>query len=319
MSTKKGLLILSSCVLILVLTVSFSFRSDAAGYASRLTLPEYTITGSFNVRLYGDELVFSDGKGSTTVHQDYSSSAFSFPVSVMVPLRIINNNTVIYATGGLCSYQFTPVFTLDGSYTSGTGVSYSAGIRSPRIYFQDQSAYVGSGSYSRLVCDVSSFYNQNIAVDTSFFIAFDFVFTGSALTDTVVTFNYTIKLTDQDLLFYPTDAVDSTVLKEVTEQQTQTVTKGYDNTGMESTNSSLSSSLTDYDEKEGQLTDQSVGYIDGASFISPSSNASVLASISFCTSWLQSLFVNLGDWSLLVVISLSLSFGLMLIGWLKYR
>lgn len=104
-----------------------------------------------------------------------------------------------------------------------------------------------------------------------------------------------------------------------TQRQTAEVTSGYDSSGMESTNSSLSSSLTDYDEKENQITDQSVGYIDGAAFISPSSNATLLTSISFTASWLQSLFVALGDWSLLVTISLSLALGLMLIGWFRFR
>lgn len=319
MPMKKGLSIIVSFVLILMLTVSFSFRSEAAGSYSRINFDNYTITGSFTIRLVGDELIFSDGKGSTTTAQNYGSTAVVFPISFAVPFWQINHNAAVRATGGSGLYIFTPKITLTSEYPDSKGITFTSAVRNPRIYFQDQFSYMNNNSISYFYFDCSDPFNRSINIQDMFFMAFDFTFSGGALDGATVTYTYTFELTGHSMQFYPTDEVDSTVMREITEDQTNTVTKGYDNSGMENTNDSLSSSLSDYDEKEGQITDQSVGYIDDAAFISPSSNATILASISFCTSWLQSLFVNLGDWSILVTVSLSLALGLMLIGWFKYR
>lgn len=115
-----------------------------------------------------------------------------------------------------------------------------------------------------------------------------------------------------------TNSINNNITNNIT-NQTNTLTDGYDNAGMESSNTALSGSMNDYAAVEDQAVDQSVSYIDDVGFVSPASNSSVFAAITFTSSWLQSLFVNMGDWSLLILVSLSLSLGLMLIGWFKYR
>lgn len=103
------------------------------------------------------------------------------------------------------------------------------------------------------------------------------------------------------------------------QKQTDTLTTGYDNSGMESTNSQLSSSLTEYDNTESQVMDQSVQYIDAVTFFDPTTHLQLMSCITYTSTFLQDLFVALGDWSVLVLIALSLAFALMLIGWFKYR
>lgn len=104
-----------------------------------------------------------------------------------------------------------------------------------------------------------------------------------------------------------------------TQQQTDTLTTGYDNSGMNSSNDKLSSSLTEYDNTESQVMDQSVQYIDSVTFFDPTTHLQLMSCITYTSTFLQNLFVALGDWSVLVLIALSLAFALMLIGWFKYR
>lgn len=108
-------------------------------------------------------------------------------------------------------------------------------------------------------------------------------------------------------------------INQATQNQTNTLTGGYDNSGMENTNKQLADSLASYDQTESQVTDQSVAYIDAVSFFDPTTHLQLMTSITYVSTFLQNLFVSLGDWSVLVMISLSLAFALMLIGWFKYR
>lgn len=108
-------------------------------------------------------------------------------------------------------------------------------------------------------------------------------------------------------------------LNQATKDQTDTLTNGYDNTGMNNDNDRLSASLNSFDDAEGQVTDQSVEYIDAVTFFDPTTHLQLMTAITFTSTFLQNLFVALGDWSVLVTIALSLAFALMLVGWFKYR
>lgn len=101
--------------------------------------------------------------------------------------------------------------------------------------------------------------------------------------------------------------------------QTNTVTNGYDNSSMTSDNERLNNQIAQYDQAQESATNTSVSNIDAAEFVNPSSNASVFAAMTFSASFLQSLYNNLGDFGIVVMVSLSLCLGLMLVGWFKYR
>lgn len=116
------------------------------------------------------------------------------------------------------------------------------------------------------------------------------------------------------------DISDQTAaLEQATEKQTDTLTNGYDNTGMNADNDRLSASLDGYEDAESQVTDQSVDFIDAVTFTDPTTHLQLMTAVTWTSTFLQNLFVALGDWSVLVTIALSLAFALMLIGWFKYR
>lgn len=103
------------------------------------------------------------------------------------------------------------------------------------------------------------------------------------------------------------------------EKQTDDLTNGYDNSSMSDDNTRLNDQIAQYDQAQESATNTSVSNIDAAEFINPSSNASVFAAMTFSASFLQSLYNNLGDFGIVVMVSLSLCLGLMLVGWFKYR
>lgn len=92
---------------------------------------------------------------------------------------------------------------------------------------------------------------------------------------------------------------------------------GYNAGGMMNDANSLENSLNNYDDQESNLTDSAFSNIGMINYVRPT--GSVMASITFCTSFLQSLFFNMGDFNIFIVISLSLTFALMVIGWFRFR
>lgn len=118
-----------------------------------------------------------------------------------------------------------------------------------------------------------------------------------------------------------TDAVNNqtTTITNNIKNQTDTMTNGYDNSSMSDDNTRLNDQIAQYDQAQESATNTSVSNIDAAEFINPSSNTSVFAAMTFSASFLQSLYNNLGDFGIVVMVSLSLCLGLMLVGWFKYR
>lgn len=118
-----------------------------------------------------------------------------------------------------------------------------------------------------------------------------------------------------------TDAVNNqtTTITNNIQNQTDTMTNGYDNSSMSDDNTRLNDQIAQYDQAQDSATNTSVSNIDAAEFINPSSNTSVFAAMTFSASFLQSLYNNLGDFGIVVMVSLSLCLGLMLVGWFKYR
>lgn len=122
----------------------------------------------------------------------------------------------------------------------------------------------------------------------------------------------------QDAINSQSNALQDKIAQE-TQKQTDSLENGYNNNGMESSNDDLDSALSDYDQKEDELTGQAGTLIDAITFTDSSPPGQVLAAITFTSSFLQSLFVNMGDWNFVVVVALSLVFGLMLVGWFRFR
>lgn len=115
-----------------------------------------------------------------------------------------------------------------------------------------------------------------------------------------------------------TSSINNQIAQE-TQEQTDTLTDGYDNSQITNDNQQLADAMQDYDNSQSVAVGDSTGYIDDVSFYNPSSSAQVMSGITLTGSFLQSLFVNMGQWSAVVLVSLSLTFGLMLVGWFKFR
>lgn len=131
-------------------------------------------------------------------------------------------------------------------------------------------------------------------------------------------FDFTFFSENQSDLSNQTNSINNTIHNE-TIQQTDQLSNGYDNSSMTDDNTRLNSQIDQYDQAQEETTNKSTAYIDGAEFVNPFSNATVLASVTFATSFLQSLFMNLDIWQLVVTVSLCLVLALMLVGWFKFR
>lgn len=104
-----------------------------------------------------------------------------------------------------------------------------------------------------------------------------------------------------------------------TQKQTDELTNGYDAGYIYDSDDRLGDSLSAYEDQENQLSNEADGYINNAQFVNPGGVPQVVAGITFASSFLQTLFFNLGDWGILVMVCLSLTFGLMLVGWFRFR
>lgn len=351
---RKGLLI---CTLfaVLLLTVSFSLPVFAETYTdvTKITTDVYPGTYYLNVSSDGfyepfvlDQPLNSNGDytfyGNTYFYNNSGSLDITYSINCLIrlPANFSFDRNYTYMRFNMSSSQsFLPHLTFnnqsDLEYSCVCALQDAVLIYGGQEYHGNFSNY-GTSNYVSF--DVIFPINASAIGQASLSCRFDYKLSlyvrpttsGNIGTRKVTlapqhTINFGSSNSSGPFLFsyyYSNDAESYQIqktIKEQTQKQTDSLENGYDNSGLNQSNSNLSGAIADYDSTESQITDSSVANIDAAAFVSPASNATLLASISFCTSWLQSLFVNLGDWSLLVTVSLSLALGLMLIGWFKYR
>lgn len=324
---KKGVSIVLSMFMIMMLVLSFSVPVEAASSYYHFTEQSYTDTRTYYLK--SDSVQYAQRYWNPTQQKFYDVLTYvatgntgSFVVDIPLPLWHFNGQNQVTATGDIVELRFegvsfvrtlTNVFgnpsvmitAVDLVSHDGTSVPINISGGVTRAFFELPQISEGININDFFSFRVHVTYSCGVdeGVDTD-------IANGEACT---CQFSYSVW--DLQISSYDSGKIDVSDI----ENQTNTLTNGYDNSGLTDSNTALSGSINDYDQTESQITDSSISNIDAAQFISPASNATLLASVSFCTSWLQSLFVNLGDWSLLVTVSLSLALGLMLIGWFKYR
>ncbi len=306
---KKRWQVLLSVVLVMVFSVSFSVPVCASSSDTWLPLDPSGASATVNVSLSSSDY-FKIAESSQYLRGSSSSSS---------------GESYYYYTGQIRYYYWRLAYLASTSDTlfrarvndlvvssgSFSGDSYGSGvflIGSTSDVLLDQAVSVpfGGGTY---YFDAGNDYIYLWYRVPVFYINSDSDFSAS------ITYSYSG--TFYSTLGYVDNLTD--VVINQTQQQTDTLTTGYDNSGMESTNDKLSSSLTEYDNTESQVMDQSVQYIDAVTFFDPTTHLQLMSCITYTSTFLQNLFVALGDWSVLVLIALSLAFALMLIGWFKYR
>lgn len=339
---KKRLSVLLSFVLVLMLLVSFSLPVNATSATSkRITIGigdtsyDYELGGLIKNPYFleqgnsGNIFHYCDITGSTSLLLDYTTPSISsgavqfcfesFWLSLrdVVPAGTILHYEVIYDLACSVSADIEDTFgSTSVVYPQATDLetanyTYDSDLDSENLV--NDMRYVYQGSFSTPV-DISS-----IELDfnpTAYIIPRQYPFTARVKVVSVKVW-YTQEITEQEILVdirnntaETTDAVNN---------QTDTLANGYDNSSMENSDAALSSSMSDYNSTESQIMEQSLGFMDEVSFFDITQHMQLLTCVTFCSSWLQSLFVSLGDWGVLIMISLSLAFGLMLIGWFKYR
>lgn len=102
--------------------------------------------------------------------------------------------------------------------------------------------------------------------------------------------------------------------------QTNSLEYGYDKSNTMNDNTNLNEHLDAMDQAEDNITNQGFTNIDNVSMVDVSSSpAMMLTAISFCSSFLQSLFINIGVFSYWVLISLSMTLALIIIGWMRFK
>lgn len=333
---------------ILVQALSFSFRSDALnpssewgqsiGSYSGTTNLSWSNAGYYSIISSGQYLT-SAGGSSFTYYPSYEGSSGTSPGHG----SITGPRTYGYFTAGYY-YVYWPLYRhyptigyqyringLSISHGSTSGIDddsiiYMFGSDSDIVNGTAQPIYIDNPSNSSWITPV---------VDSSRYLIWlrATVFIDSSSDPDISINNVSCSFSSIDSRFYSGDiAVQESLLNiedainqdqagvvDAIQDQTQEVTDGYDNSQITNDNQQLADAMQDYDNSQSAAVGDSTGYIDDVSFFDPSSSVQVMSGITLTGSFLQSLFENLGQWGAVVMVSLSLTFGLMLVGWFKFR
>lgn len=325
---KKGLLVACTMISILLQVVSFSFRSDAA--TTYLGGDIFLDAGS---SWDNNDIVMSSSSfnGNSPSGSDYATYSVSGTGS---RLNTFGSDFHIYFTDDIPANTWIHgslriLFRYDDFISPITFDHVAYSLNNPGSV-ENFSCSVTNYSYGSNSDRYMFMYNFSFYLNepvnqiqfTTFTIYFRYVASGSGTIRAMI-YRNTI-LSSEPVMSAYGDVLDE--IEQNTENttnaindQTDTLTDGYDNSQIEQSNTQLADSMQDYDSQQAEITDQATGYIDDVAFVDPSSQVQLAAAITYSASWLQSLFVNLGDWGILVVVSLSLAFAFMLIGWYKYR
>lgn len=104
------------------------------------------------------------------------------------------------------------------------------------------------------------------------------------------------------------------------DDNTEEIIHGFDQSGMDSANDALSDSIDSYNSAESEIFDDVQGYISDYEMPDfASTDGSVLSALSFCSDYLQRLFVAIGSFNVPITVSLVLIFVLMLLGYYRVR
>ena len=98
------------------------------------------------------------------------------------------------------------------------------------------------------------------------------------------------------------------------------ITGGYDNSSIQNENEELAGALNEYDEAEKEVLEDVTGYIDGFEYPSMESlSGGLLGAIAFFGGYLQSMFLSMGEFGLIITFSLTMIFVLIIVGYHRIR
>lgn len=321
---KKSVLSILTFCFVFVGVLAFSCPVFAASHSFKST----TVTSSFKMTLDGhyNVLVFTDSAGNsqTLGLETQNAVSFSYPVSFQLPIYSLNGNANLNAENDLMLFRSS--ITVSGSSSATNSGLLQVSVGNVRVVIGSESFPVSNKSLARVLADVSSFRKSGVALSDSVFVTADIFGTfnsQSSISTATVNLSCRFGNGSDDPSSYGNPYFEFFDSPNVTtsdlQKQTDDLTNGYDNSSMSSDNSRLNDKISQYDQLEEETSNKSTAYIDGAEFVNPFGNSTVLASVTFATSFLQSLFMNLDIWQLVVIVSLCLVLALMLVGWFKFR
>lgn len=99
-----------------------------------------------------------------------------------------------------------------------------------------------------------------------------------------------------------------------------TITNGYDNSSIQNENSELSGAVDELDQAEKEVLDDVTGYIEGFEYPAfDNLSGGLLGAIAFFGGFLQSVFLAMGDFGLIITFSLTMIFVLIIVGYHRIR
>lgn len=355
---KKAFVAVLSAV-ILVQAPFFAFRSDAYSVSSSWTRGGDSYSGTvslsysnsyyivpMNMSQYITNWTDVEYSGVSTGSSSYSkwiispefyiggycyvywdlSPIFSLPSSLSLSSVefYIRNCALSYGSFSGLSLGY-PVFLLgtDSEVLSGTApVVNGSTTSSIRFYDPDAVGFVRFWLRGIIFYDGStpsvSINNVSVSYNDWFYRFFG---TDDAINQSLLDINSSVSSQTSSInnkIDSQTNSINNQIAQK-TEEQTEDLTNGYDNSQIVNANTQLAGSMDDYEAMESQVSDQAGGYIQNVEFFDPTANTSIMSGITLTGSFLQSLYANMHDWSAVILVSLSLTFALMLIGWFKFR
>ena len=320
---KKSVFSILTFCFVFMGVLAFSVPVRAA--SSSVSLPAFSTSVDFDVVVSGNYTVlgFYDSSNTYRTYSFYDSNTafFSIPLTFKLPVYSLAG-TNVYPTSDLCYFRSVASFSVTKATASNAGLrSYS--IRNGSCHFLDSSFPIEDGSGSvRFSVDVSDYYYNRFPLNDAVFYTCDFVGTlASQSEDTSCSFTVSLSVGSDNSYwattfeFWDSDRLGASDIQ----KQTDTMTNGYDNSSMSSDNTRLNNQIAQYDQAQEETMNSSKNYIDAAQFINPFDNATLLSSVTFCTSFLQSLFMNIGNWQIIVTVSLCITLALMLVGWFRFK
>lgn len=101
---------------------------------------------------------------------------------------------------------------------------------------------------------------------------------------------------------------------------TDTITGGYNNSGMQEDNNELSGALDELDNAEQEVLDDVNGYIEGFEYPSfDGISSGIIGALSFFGGFLHSIFLGMGEFGLIITFSLTMIFVLIIVGYHRIR
>ena len=112
----------------------------------------------------------------------------------------------------------------------------------------------------------------------------------------------------------------STAVQNKLQSTTDQITGGFDNSGITQENEKLEQSINQYDDVESGIFEDAEGFIGDFEYLSVDSlPLGIIKALAFVGSFLQGIFLCMGDFSIIITFSLTMIFVMVVVGYHRIR